>query len=92
MNYYIAELRLERAASLLIEEPNLTITQVAQACGFSTLRYFTDRFKHRFGMTPTDFRKAKRSFFQRRQLRSNCTRQKTIRNTISVSCKSISAT
>ena len=57
---YIAELRLERAASLLIEEPNLTITQVAQACGFSTLRYFTDRFKHRFGMTPTDFRKAKR--------------------------------
>ena len=57
---YVQQLRLEYATRLLIEQPGLTIVQVATACGFSSHKYFTERFRQQFAMTPSEFRQAKR--------------------------------
>ena len=57
---YVQQLRLEYAAKLLVEQPELTIVQVATACGFSSHKYFTERFRQHFAMTPSEFRQAKR--------------------------------
>ena len=61
MNSYIQQLRLEYAAMLLIEQPDLNIVQVATDSGFSSGTYFSDRFRQHFGMSPTDYRKAHQS-------------------------------
>lgn len=55
---YVQQLRLEYAAKLLVEQPDLSIVQVANQCGFSSNTYFSDRFRQRFDMTPSEFRKA----------------------------------
>lgn len=58
LNSYILQLRLEYAAMLLVEKPDLNIVQVATDSGFSSGTYFSDRFRQHFGMSPTDYRKA----------------------------------
>ena len=35
------------------------IVQIATDCGFGSHKYFTDRFRQYFSMTPTEFRKAR---------------------------------
>ena len=56
---YIQQLRLEYAAQLLVEQPERSIVQIATNSGFSSHKYFTDRFRQYFSMTPTEFRKAR---------------------------------
>ena len=56
---YIQQLRLEYAAQLLVEQPKRSIVQIATDSGFSSHKYFTDRFRQYFTMTPTEFRKAR---------------------------------
>ena len=56
---YIQQLRLEYAAQLLVEQPERSIVQIATDSGFSSHKYFTDRFRQYFTMTPTEFRKAR---------------------------------
>lgn len=56
---YIQQLRLEYAAQLLVEQPKRSIVQIATDSGFSSHKYFTDRFRQYFSMTPTEFRKAR---------------------------------
>lgn len=55
---YVQQLRLEYAAKLLIEQPEMSIVQIASCCGFSSNTYFSNRFRQYFDMSPTDFRKA----------------------------------
>lgn len=54
---YIARARLERAGTMLREHPELSITEVAFSCGFNDSNYFSDKFKHHFGIPPLKFRK-----------------------------------
>ena len=56
---YIQHLRLEYATKLLIEEPQKSIEDIAVDCGFSSHKYFTDRFRQLFSMTPSEFRRAR---------------------------------
>lgn len=58
---YIQTLRLEYAARLLVEQPEKDIVQIAAECGFSSHKYFSDRFRQHFSMTPTEYRKAGKS-------------------------------
>ena len=58
LSNYVQQLRLDYAAKQLIEQPEKSIVQIASECGFSSNTYFSDRFRKRFGMSPTDFRKA----------------------------------
>ncbi len=52
---FIREVRVKRAAQL-IESGEYTISQVSYMVGCNDPRYFSRIFKHRFGMTPSDYR------------------------------------
>ncbi len=53
---YLKHFRLAAAASLLIAQPELSVKQVAVACGFSSAQYFATVFRCHFGSCPRDFR------------------------------------
>lgn len=57
-------LRIEKAKTLLLEQPALSIAEVAQACGFPEYNYFITIFRKQTGTTPARFRtgQAGRSF------------------------------
>lgn len=55
-NDYVNSYRLERAMELLREKA-LSITEVANACGFGSPSYFTEIFTRQKGCTPTAYRK-----------------------------------
>ena len=55
LSAYINNLRLDHAYNLLISLPSLDFEQVALRSGFSSRKYFGDRFKLRYGMTLTEF-------------------------------------
>lgn len=54
---YIQQLRLEYAAKILVEQPDLNIVQIASESGFSSSTYFSNCFRQHFGMSPTDYRR-----------------------------------
>jgi len=59
LSNYIQQLRLEYAAQLLARRPEMNIVQIAEESGFSSHKYFSDRFRLHFSMTPSEFRKAR---------------------------------
>ena len=54
---YHLQLRVGRARRLL-ENTSLTVSQIADACGFTTDRYFVRLFREKTGTTPGEYRKA----------------------------------
>jgi AraC-like DNA-binding protein len=57
---YVAALKGERAARILRQRPDLTITRVAMDLGFSSSRHFSAAFRRVFRISPTGFRQRKR--------------------------------
>jgi len=53
---YINECRLSYSTLQLSTRPDMSITEVAAASGFSNASVFTRNFKQRYTMTPTEFR------------------------------------
>ena len=53
---YIAEVRMRHAKQLL-EETDLSVSEVARQVGFNNVTYFHKRFKQSFGITPNQIRK-----------------------------------
>ena len=51
---YILELRLQKA-KLLLTDTASSVTEVAEACGFSSVYHFCKAFKMRTGTTPTQY-------------------------------------
>lgn len=51
LHQYIEDLRIEKAIELLITT-EMTLTQIAYECGFSSQSYFSYAFKRHTGMTP----------------------------------------
>lgn len=49
---YLQALRLDGARNLLEREPDMSVTEVAYECGFSSSQYFSTSFRKRFGMSP----------------------------------------
>lgn len=54
---YLNTLRLQHAVELL-EETEMRIVDIADACGFDSLRTFNRRFKAAYNVNPRDYRKA----------------------------------
>lgn len=52
---YLTELRLEKAVGLL-RDPNLSIKSISKEIGYSNQLYFSQVFKHKFKLTPQEFR------------------------------------
>lgn len=59
LSEYIRERRMEYAAYLL-DTTDLQIQTVALHCGIMDVQYFSKQFKHRHGLSPTDYRQTKK--------------------------------
>lgn len=53
---YLAHCRVETAQKLLKAQPDLSVTDVALACGFQSSQYFATVFRQRTGQTPRAWR------------------------------------
>ena len=53
---FIRDLRLEYACQLITDNPEMSISDVATASGFSNLTVFGRDFKRKYEVTPTYFR------------------------------------
>lgn len=51
---YISNMKLEKS-KVLIKESKYTISEISSILGFSSIHYFSRRFKQRFDMNPTDY-------------------------------------
>jgi len=51
---YILNARIRRAKQLLCDTP-LTVTAIAEKCGFSSVYHFCRSFKQHTGQTPTEY-------------------------------------
>jgi len=54
-NDFLRNVRLKHAARLL-EETDTPVSQISLMVGFQTSRYFSQRFKDMFGVTPSEYR------------------------------------
>ncbi|MBQ8685615.1 MAG: helix-turn-helix domain-containing protein [Clostridia bacterium] len=54
---YLLNIRLEKAKEFLLTPQKMSIEQISEQCGFSSANYFTECFKSREGVPPTEFRK-----------------------------------
>ncbi len=54
---HIRNLRINKAKALLLEQPEISISEVASACGFDDYNYFISMFKRIVGMPPKQFQK-----------------------------------
>lgn len=52
---YLNQVRLQRAAELLISSPR-KIIDIALSCGFNNVTYFNKKFRQRYGMPPGEYR------------------------------------
>jgi AraC-like DNA-binding protein len=55
LSHFLKDKRLEKAARLL-KTGNLRVSQIARRCGFDSENYFRQQFRHRYGMSPRQFR------------------------------------
>ncbi len=54
---FVARLRIEKAASMLLAYPSMPVTDVALDCGFGSSAAFARAFKAHFGLSATAWRK-----------------------------------
>lgn len=55
-NSYLTRIRLKASCDMLVET-RTSISEIAQACGFSTATYFCNAFKKQLGLSPLTYRK-----------------------------------
>ena len=61
---FINRIRLEKAATLLVIQRNLSIKEIAFKCGFSDISVFSRNFKKCFKISATDYRNQKSNIGQ----------------------------
>lgn len=57
---YLIEIRIQRA-KIMLQRKNMTVTEIANACGFSNSAYFSSCFQKRVGRTPTEYQRRYRT-------------------------------
>ena len=60
-NEYVIDIKMEHAEDLLINHPELNITQVSEKLGFSTVKQFRKYFKDKYQIAPLEYRNSKNS-------------------------------
>lgn len=53
---YLIEIRI-RHSKIMLQRKNMTVTEIAHACGFSNSAYFSSCFQKRTGVTPTEYQR-----------------------------------
>ncbi len=66
---YVQRIRLEKAAILLQNHERMTISEIAYACGFSSLSLFSRSFRSYFKMTAKEYRRQEPGIYVRNGLR-----------------------
>ncbi|MFY0605105.1 MAG: response regulator [Cyclobacteriaceae bacterium] len=56
-NGFINHIKISIAAKRMIQEPDRTISEIANSCGFPNPHYFSRVFKKQFNQSPKDYRK-----------------------------------
>lgn len=56
LNGFVKRVRIEKGASLLLNEPDRTVSDIAHRCGFGSSSVFCRNFKDHFSMTAQEFR------------------------------------
>lgn len=77
LNQFILRLRLEKSASLLLQDPKESITSVALDCGFSSSATFARSFKDYFKMSASEWRSGRHD-----EYRKNCKTNHNIRQSL----------
>jgi AraC-like DNA-binding protein len=54
---YLAQCRVKESARMLGARSDLSVTDVAMACGFPTSQYFATLFRKQMGVTPSEYRR-----------------------------------
>jgi AraC family transcriptional regulator len=57
LNQFIQRIRVERAATKLVDQPKQSVTDIALDCGFSSSSAFARVFKNHFSMSATEWRR-----------------------------------
>lgn len=57
---YLSDIRLERSRRLILLD-NTKISEVAGSCGFSSVSYFTQKFREKYKLSPSEFKKIYKS-------------------------------
>ena len=52
---YLTDYRLEKSI-LLLSDPSLSVTRIAELCGFNSTSYFIKRFREKVGVSPLQYR------------------------------------
>lgn len=52
----LLSVRLDYATRLLVNQPDKSIVEIAEECGFRSHTYFSSRFRLKYGITPSEFR------------------------------------
>ena len=55
---YLTERRLEEAARLLLQDNKLKVADISETLGYGNPTYFLSRFKAKYGVSPSAYRKA----------------------------------
>lgn len=63
INAFIQRKRIEKAAQQLINEDNVSISEIAYNCGFGSVSHFSRTFRKYFGMTAKEFRETEKAFY-----------------------------
>lgn len=58
---FLRTMRLKRAAQLLAQDANLSVTEVSEMVGFNTPKYFTRYFREMFGCTPSQYHASRKA-------------------------------
>jgi len=53
---YIQAIQMERAVMLLVDRPEIPVSQVANLCGFDEASSFGHTFKRIYGCSPSEYR------------------------------------
>lgn len=70
LNSYITRKRIEKSASILLHQKNVSITELSLQYGFNSNSSFTRTFKKFYGISPSEFRKSKPKYSKIRQVES----------------------
>lgn len=54
---YIKRIRIEKSASLLLNQPDISVSEIAMYCGYNSFSVFCRNFRERYHMSAKEFRK-----------------------------------
>ena len=53
---FISAIQMERASKLLVDNPDMPVSRVANLCGYDETNSFARSFKRAYGITPSQYR------------------------------------